>query len=254
MMTVQGWAEIALTLSLSVALAWPIGIYLSRVWNGERTWLDPVLKPVEGLFYKAAGVDPKRSQGWVGYASALIAFNAVGFFLLYAILRLQNLLPLNPQGFAGMSPHLAFNTAVSFVTNTNWQSYGGESTASTLSQMVGFTTQNFLSAATGATIAAALARAFIANRGEGVGNFWADLTRTTLYLLLPLSIVLAAVLVGLGVVQVWRPRPLRPGWKAGRRRSPCSRPPARKPSSNWGSMAAAYSTPTPPIRSRTRRP
>jgi len=201
MMTVQGWAEIALTLSLSVALAWPIGIYLSRVWNGERTWLDPLLKPVEGLFYKAAGVDPKRSQGWVGYASALIVFNAIGFFLLYAQLRLQNVLPLNPQGFAGMSPHLAFNTAVSFVTNTNWQSYGGESTASTLSQMVGFTTQNFLSAATGATIAAALARAFIANRGEGVGNFWADLTRTTLYLLLPLSIVLAMVLVGLGVVQ-----------------------------------------------------
>ena len=200
-MTLQGWAEIALTLSLSVLIGWPIGIYLSRVWNGERTWLDPVLKPVEGVFYRAAGVDPNRSQRWTGYAAALIAFNAAGFFLLFATVRLQAFLPLNPQGFAGLSPHLAFNTAVSFVTNTNWQSYGGESTTSTFSQMVGFTTQNFLSAATGATVAAALARAFVASRGEGVGNFWADLTRTTLYVLLPLSIMLALVLAGLGVVQ-----------------------------------------------------
>ena len=200
-MNIQGWAEIALILGLSVLIAWPLGIYLSRVWNDERTWLDPVLRPVEGAFYKASGIDPKRSQGWVGYAGALIAFNAVGFFLLFAILRLQGLLPLNPQGFAGLSPHLAFNTAVSFVTNTNWQSYGGESTLSTFSQMVGLTVQNFLSAATGAAIAAALARAFVANRGEGVGNFWADMTRTTLYLLLPAALLLAMVLTGLGVVQ-----------------------------------------------------
>ena len=200
-MNIQGWAEIALTLGLSVLLAWPIGIYMSRVWNGERTWFDSVLRPVEGLFYKASGIDPKRSQGWVGYAGALIAFNAAGFFFLFAMLRLQGVLPLNPQGFEGMSPHLAFNTAVSFVTNTNWQSYGGESAASTFSQMVGFTTQNFVSAATGATIAAALARAFVADRGESVGSFWADLTRTTLYVLLPLAVVLAMILAGLGVVQ-----------------------------------------------------
>ncbi len=200
-MNIQGWAEIALTISLSVLLAWPIGLYMSRVWNGERTWLDPLLKPVETVFYGLSGIAPKRSQGWVGYAGALLAFNAAGFFLLFAILRLQSLLPLNPQGFDGLSPHLAFNTAVSFVTNTNWQSYGGESTASTFSQMVGFTTQNFVSAATGATIAAALARAFVADRGEGVGNFWADLTRTTLYVLLPLAVVLAMTLAGLGVVQ-----------------------------------------------------
>ncbi|MFJ6024131.1 potassium-transporting ATPase subunit KdpA [Brevundimonas sp. NPDC092305] len=200
-MTIQGWAEIALTLGLSVLIAWPLGIYLSRVWNGERTWLDPVLRPVEGVFYKASGVDPARSQGWLGYAGALLAFNLAGFVVLYVILRLQGVLPLNPQGFAGVPPHLAFNTAVSFVTNTNWQSYGGETTMSTLTQMVGLTTQNFLSAATGAAIAAALARAFIANRGEGVGNFWADMTRTTLWLLLPASLVLAVVLAGLGVVQ-----------------------------------------------------
>ena len=200
-MNIQGWAEIALTLGLSVAIGWPLGLYLSRVWNGEATWLDPVMRPVEGVFYKASGVDPSRSQGWVGYAGALLTFNAVGFFLLFSILRLQGGLPLNPQGFEGVSPHLAFNTAVSFVTNTNWQSYGGETTMSTFTQMVGLTVQNFLSAATGATIAAALARAFVADRGEGVGNFWADVTRTTLYLLLPASIVLAVVLAGLGVVQ-----------------------------------------------------
>jgi len=197
----QGWAEIALTLGLGVGLGWPLGVYMSRVWNGERTWLDPVLRPVESLFYKACGVDPSRSQAWYGYTLALLAFNAVGFLLLYGLLRLQGVLPLNPQGFGALSPHLSFNTAVSFVTNTNWQSYGGETTMSHFSQMVGLTVQNFLSAATGATIAAALARAFTSHRGEGVGNFWADMTRTTLYVLLPLSIVVAIVLVALGVPQ-----------------------------------------------------
>ncbi|WP_312145144.1 potassium-transporting ATPase subunit KdpA [Brevundimonas sp.] len=200
-MNIQGWAEIALTLGLAVVLGWPLGVYMSRVWNGERTWLDPVLKPVEGLFYRTAGVDPSRSQGWLGYAGALLAFNLAGFLLLYAMLRLQGVLPMNPQGFDGVSPHLAFNTAVSFVTNTNWQSYGGETTMSTFTQMVGLTVQNFVSAATGATIAAALARAFIANRGEGVGNFWADLTRTSLYVLLPIAFIVAVALAGLGVVQ-----------------------------------------------------
>ena len=200
-MNIQGWAEIALTLGLAVVLGWPIGVYMSRVWNGERTWLDPVLKPVEGLFYRAAGVDPTRSQGWLGYVGALLAFNLAGFLLLYGLLRLQGALPMNPQGFEGLSPHLAFNTAVSFVTNTNWQSYGGETTLSTFTQMVGLTVQNFVSAATGATIAAALARAFIANRGEGLGNFWADLTRTSLYVLLPIAFIVAVVLAGLGVVQ-----------------------------------------------------
>ena len=197
----QGWAEIALTLGLSIGLGWPIGVFMSRVWNGERTWLDPVMRPVEKLFYAACGVDPNKSQGWFGYAAALLAFNAAGFGLLYAILRLQGVLPMNPQGFGPLSEHLAFNTAVSFVTNTNWQSYAGETTMSHLSQMAGLTVQNFLSAATGAAVAAALARAFVANRGEGLGNFWADLTRTTLWVLLPLSIVVAVVFVALGVPQ-----------------------------------------------------
>ena len=197
----QGWAEIALTLGLAVAIGWPLGVYMSRVWNGERTWLDPVLRPFEALFYTACGVDSKKSQSWYGYAGALLAFNFIGFLMVYAVLRLQGVLPLNPQGFAGLSGHLSFNTAISFITNTNWQSYAGEATMSTLSQMLVLTTQNFVSAATGATIAAALARAFVANRGEGVGNFWADLIRTTLYVLLPLSFVVAVVLVALGIPQ-----------------------------------------------------
>jgi K+-transporting ATPase ATPase A chain len=197
----QGWAEIALTLGLAVGLGWPLGVYMSRVWNGERTWLDPVLAPVERLFYAAGGIDPRKGQTWIGYAGALLAFNAVGFFLVYGVLRLQGMLPLNPQGFAGLSPHLAFNTAVSFVTNTNWQSYGGETTMSTLSQMLVLTVQNFVSAATGAAIAAALARGFLANKGEDVGNFWSDVVRTTLWVLLPLCVVVAVVLVALGVPQ-----------------------------------------------------
>ena len=197
----QGWAEIALTLGLALALGWPLGIFMSRVWNRESTWLDPVLKPIERGFYAACGIDPNRSQGWLGYGASLLAFNLVGFLLLYTMLRLQGVLPFNPQGFAGVTPDLAFNTAVSFVSNTNWQSYAGETTMSHFTQMVGLTTQNFVSAGTGAAIAAALARAFAGNKEAGIGNFWADLVRTTLYVLLPLSLVFAVVLVGIGVVQ-----------------------------------------------------
>jgi K+-transporting ATPase ATPase A chain len=200
-MNIQGWAEIVFTIGLAVGLGWPLGIYMARVWRGQSTWLDPVLRPVERLFYTASGVDPDKGQGWVGYAVAMLAFNAVGFVAIYAILRLQNVLPLNPQGFAGMNPHLAFNTAISFVSNSNWQFYSGESAASHLSQMVGFTVQNFVSPVMGMAVAAALARAFAANRGETIGNFWADLVRNTLYVLLPLSIVTALALAALGVPQ-----------------------------------------------------
>ena len=200
-MNFQGWAEIVVTIGLAIGLGWPLGIYMARVWEGQSTWLDPVLKPVERVFYGLSGVDPKKGQSWVTYAIAMLAFNAAGFFLLYAILRLQNILPLNPQGFAGMSPDLSFNTAISFVSNTNWQSYSGESAASHLSQMAGLTVQNFVSPVMGMAVAAALARAFAANRGETVGNFWADLVRNTLYVLLPLSIVTGLVLVGLGIPQ-----------------------------------------------------
>ncbi|MGO4668807.1 potassium-transporting ATPase subunit KdpA [Bosea sp. 2RAB26] len=197
----RGWAEIVFTIALTVAVGWPLGIFMARVWAGERTWLDPVLKPVEAVAYAAFGVDRSRQQGWFGYAGALIAFSAAGFALLYGLLRLQGVLPLNPQGFDGLSPHLAFNTAVSFVTNTNWQSYGGETTMSNLSQMAGLTVQNFVSAGAGLAVAAALSRAFATDRGEGLGNFWVDLTRSVLYVLLPLSIVTALALVAAGVPQ-----------------------------------------------------
>ena len=200
-MTIQGWAEIALTIGLAVALGWPLGIYMARVWTDQSTWLDPVMKPVEAVFYRLAGVDRTKGQGWVPYTLSFLAFSMAAFLFLYAILRLQGVLPLNPQGFAGMAPDLAFNTAISFVTNTNWQFYSGESAASHLSQMAGFTVQNFASAAAGIAVAAAVARAFAANRGESIGNFWTDLTRITLYILLPLSIVIALALTALGVPQ-----------------------------------------------------
>lgn len=197
----RGWAEIVFTIALTVAAGWPLGIYMARVWAGERTPLDPVLKPVEAGFYAALGIDRSKGQGWLGYAGSFLAFSAAGFVLLYALLRLQGVLPLNPQGFDGVSPHLAFNTAVSFVTNTNWQSYGGETTLSSLSQMAGLTVQNFVSAGAGLAVAAAMARAFAADRGETLGNFWVDLTRSVLYVLLPLSIVTALALVAAGVPQ-----------------------------------------------------
>ena len=200
-MTIQGWAEIALTIGLAVGLGWPFGVYMARVWQGQATWLDPVLKPLERLFGRLAGVDPDKGQGWRAYAFSLLAFSAVAFLFLFAILRLQGHLPLNPQGFAGMAPDLAFNTAVSFVTNTNWQFYSGESAASHFSQMAGLAVQNFASAAAGMAVAAALARAFAANRGETLGNFWTDLYRITFYILLPFSILIALVLAALGVPQ-----------------------------------------------------
>lgn len=197
----RGWAEIVFTIALTVAVGWPLGIYMARVWARERTPLDLILRPVEAGFYAALGIDRNRGQNWLGYAGAVLAFSAAGFVLLYAQLRLQGVLPLNPQGFDGLSPHLAFNTAVSFVTNTNWQSYGGETTLSSLSQMAGLTVQNFVSAGAGLAVAAAVARAFAADRGETLGNFWVDLTRSVLYVLLPVSIVTALALVAAGVPQ-----------------------------------------------------
>jgi K+-transporting ATPase ATPase A chain len=200
-MTLNGSLQIAVMLALVIATARPLGLYIASVLQGGPTFLDPVLRPLERRLYALAGVDETREQGWLVYTGALLAFSAAGFVLLYAILRVQHLLPLNPQGFGPMSEHLAFNTAASFVTNTNWQSYGGESTLSYLSQMAGLTVQNFVSAATGFAVAAALARAFARSGAATVGNFWVDLTRTTLYLLLPLSLALALALAALGAPQ-----------------------------------------------------
>ncbi len=200
-MTWQGWVEIALTLALTLAVAWPSGIYLARVLEGETTPLDRILGPLERALYAAMGPDAVKAQNWLGYTAALLACNAAGFAVLYLVLILQGALPLNPLKLAGLSPDLAFNTAVSFVTNTNWQAYAGETTLSNASQMVGLTVQNFLSAGTGIAIVGALARAFAAHRGEGLGNFWRDLARTCLYVLLPLSAVMALVLLLQGVPQ-----------------------------------------------------
>jgi K+-transporting ATPase ATPase A chain len=186
---------------LLTALAWPLGLYMARVFQGERTFLTPVLAPVERAFYRLAGNAAKEEQHWTRYCWAVLAFNFAGWLLLYGILRLQHLLPWNPQGLGPLSPHLAFNTAVSFMTNTNWQSYGGESTLSYFSQMVGLTTQNFVSAATGIAVGAAVIRGFAGRQIKVLGNFWVDLTRSVLYVLLPLAIVGALLLVWQGVPQ-----------------------------------------------------
>ncbi len=200
-MTIDGWLQIALLFAVVLLAAAPLGGFMARVYDGERTLLTPILGPVERLLYRLAGVDPAAEQNWLGYTLGMLAFNATGFLLLYLLLRLQGVLPLNPQGFQGLAPDLAFNTAVSFVTNTNWQAYAGEATMSHGSQMAGLTVQNFLSAATGLALALALVRGFVRSNAGTVGNFFVDLTRSTLYVLLPLAAVTALLLVALGVPQ-----------------------------------------------------
>ncbi|MEP9378121.1 potassium-transporting ATPase subunit KdpA [Aquabacter sp. CN5-332] len=200
-MTSNGWLQIALLFVVVIGTAAPLGAFMARVYAGERTFLHPILGPVERLVYRVAGVNPTSEQGWVAYTLGMLAFNAAGFVLLYAILRLQDLLPLNPQGFAGTTPDLAFNTAVSFVANTNWQSYVGEATMSNFTQMFGLAVQNFLSAATGLALAVALVRGFARSNATGIGNFWVDMTRSTLYVLLPLAFVTAIALIALGIPQ-----------------------------------------------------
>ena len=200
-MTFAGWSQIALALALVVACSVPLSAFIARVFSGERTFLTPVIGPVERGFYRLAGVDPAREQDWLGYTIAMVFFSIAGFLSLYALQRLQNVLPLNPRGFDAVAPDLAFNTSSSFITNTNWQNYSGETTMSHLTQMLGLTVHNFLSAATGLAMAFALARGFVRSSAQTVGNFWVDVTRITLYLLLPIAFVLAFALVALGVPQ-----------------------------------------------------
>jgi K+-transporting ATPase ATPase A chain len=200
-MTIVGWLQIAAVLALVLAAAAPVSALIASVYAGKDNFLSPVLRPVERIFYRLAGVDETREQSWFIYALAMIAFSIVGFISLYALQRLQNVLPLNPQGFDAVPPGLAFNTSISFITNTNWQNYSGETTMSHLTQMLGLTVHNFLSAATGLAMAFALVRAFARSSATTVGNFWVDMTRVSLYVLLPMSIVLAIVFVALGVPQ-----------------------------------------------------
>jgi len=198
-MTLLGWAQIALTLGLVFAVAFPLGKYMATVFSGGRTFLSPVLGPVERGFYKLAGVDPDRGMTWKSYAFALIVLSALHFLILYAILRFQDVLPWNPQNAPAMSPRLAFNTAASFVTNTNWQAYTPESQISDGAQMLGLTVHMFLSAAAGIAAAVAVVRAFTAGGLKTLGNFYADLTRCTLYVLLPVCLVAAVLLMAAGV-------------------------------------------------------
>jgi potassium-transporting ATPase potassium-binding subunit len=204
-MTVIGWIQILLFCAIVVALVKPLGWYMTRVFNGERTFLSPVLRPVEAGLYWISGVDEDREQHWLTYTVSMLLFHVGGFLIIYGLMRLQVLLPFNPAGQSAVAEDLSFNTAVSFITNTNWQNYGGESTLSYLVQMVGLTHQNFLSAATGIALAVALIRGFSRSSMRTVGNFWVDVTRTTLYVLLPICVVYALFLVWQGIPQTLGP-------------------------------------------------
>jgi potassium-transporting ATPase potassium-binding subunit len=204
-MNMFGWLQFAVYILVLLALVKPLGLYMARVYQGEWTFLSPIFAPVERLFYRLAGVKPEDEMDWKIYTGTLLLFNLVGLLFLYMLLRLQHVLPLNPMGLKSVTPDLAFNTAISFVTNTNWQSYSGETTLSNLSQMLGLTVQNFLSAATGMAALIAFIRGLVRHTTNKLGNFWVDLIRSTLYILLPLALILALVLVSQGVVQTFQP-------------------------------------------------
>ena len=204
-MTANGVLQLVLYNLVLVALCWPLGVLMAKVYEGERTWLSPVLGPLERIVYRVGGVDPAEEQDWKRYALAVLVFNFTGFVVVYLLQRLQGVLPLNPQAFGAVSADSAFNTAVSFATNTNWQGYGGETTMSYLTQMLGLAVQNFLSAASGMAVLVALIRGFVRRQATGLGNFWVDVTRSTLYVLLPLSALLATILVAQGTVQSFAP-------------------------------------------------
>lgn len=200
-MTLNGWIQILVFCGIIILLVKPLGGYMTRVFNGERTFLSPILVPAERGLYRLAGTSEREEQHWTTYTVSLLLFNLAGFLLLYVLQRVQGSLPFNPMGMSNVPADLAFNTTSSFVTNTNWQNYGGESTLSYLTQMAGLTVQNFVSAATGVAIAIALIRAFSRKSMKTLGNFWVDLTRCTLYILLPWCVLLTLAFVSLGVPQ-----------------------------------------------------
>jgi K+-transporting ATPase ATPase A chain len=202
-MNFYNWFQLIFYIVVLLLLAKPLGSYMAKVYQGEHTFLERVLGPVERFIYRLAGVKPDEDMNWKTYAIAVLLFNVIGLLAVYVIQRLQAFLPLNPQGLGAVTPDSSWNTAVSFASNTNWQSYSGEATMSYLSQMIGLTVQNFLSAATGMAVLVALIRGMVRHTAKGIGNFWADLTRSILYILLPLSIVLAMALVSQGVVQTF---------------------------------------------------
>ena len=203
-MNTMSWFQFPLYIIVLLMLVKPLGLYMAKVYLGERTFLSPVIAPVEKFVFKLAGVKPDDEMTWQVYSLTVLAFSLVGFLFLYLLLRMQHMLPLNPQALGGVSPELSFNTAVSFITNTNWQSYGGETTMSNLSQMLGLGVQNFLSAATGMAVLIALIRGLTRHTTNKLGSFWVDLTRSTLYILLPMALILAMLLVSQGVVQTFQ--------------------------------------------------
>ena len=202
-MNTFSWLQLLFYIAVLLALAKPLGAFMARVYQGEHTFLDRVLGPVERLIYRAAGVRAEDDMDWKIYAVAMMLFNVAGLLVVYGLQRLQGILPLNPQGLGAVTPDSSWNTATSFATNTNWQGYGGEVTMSYFSQMLGLAVQNFVSAATGMAVLVAMIRGLVRHTAKGIGNFWVDLTRTTLYILLPLSLVLALILVSQGVVQTF---------------------------------------------------
>ena len=204
-MTVQGLFQVVFYVVVLVALAKPLGAFMASVYEGQRTFLSPVLRPLEGFIYRVAGVDENAETGWKRYALGVMLVNLAGFAVVYLLQRLQGVLPLNPQDFPAVGPDSSFNTAVSFASNTNWQGYVGESTMSYFTQMLGLAVQNFLSAATGMAVLVALIRGFARRQAGEIGNFWVDFTRSTVYILLPLSVILAILLATQGVVQSFQP-------------------------------------------------
>jgi K+-transporting ATPase ATPase A chain len=204
-MTSNSYVQILFYVVTLIALAKPLGWYMARVYEGESVGLNRLLAPIERVIYRLSGVNPEEEMRWTDYAIGFLVFNLLGALAVFALQRLQAALPFNPQNLPGVSPDSAFNTAASFATNTNWQGYSGEVTMSYLTQMLGLTVQNFVSAAAGMATLVALIRGFTRRNADTIGNFWVDLTRSTLYILMPLSLILALVLVGQGVVQTFSP-------------------------------------------------
>ena len=204
-MSINGWLQIAIFLALILLVTKPMGVFMTRVFNRERTFMDPVLRPIERLLYRLTGVDENHEMRWTEYAFAMLLFSVVSMLLLYLMQRVQGILPLNPQKFAAVPQALAFNTAASFTTNTNWQNYSGEAVMSYLTQMAGLAYHNFASAAVGIALAIAFIRGIARRQMQTIGNFWVDMVRSCLWVLLPFCMVGALVLVSQGVVQNLRP-------------------------------------------------
>ena len=263
-MNLYGWLQLVLFIGLLFAVAKPMGLYLVRVLEPEgKTWLDRPVKPVERLLYRILGIDPKTEQDWRQYTRSLIVFSLAGMLFTYAVLRLQHLLPLNPQHFGPVRPDLAFNIAASFTTNTNWQNYAGESTLSYFSQMVGLVFHNFVSAAAGIAAAAALVRGIARHSAKTIGNFWVDLVRINLYILLPISIIFSLFLTSQGMIQNFKPYVGAVAIESATARRILQRPSRPSPRGRWlprwpsrcsERTAAVSSTPTPPTRTRIPLP